>query len=188
LKEGVNMSDIIDMVKADIIRCEQAQSNKEGSQKLYSNLIARYSTFYPNFKDEIPTGSKIAVTGGFDYRWELSSIKSKLETLLAAGYSFKIPAKSSDKPLVHIDNRNENHISVNVTFDMVRQQVEEMSALSQSQIDEVLSKIKELEEIVNSKDKKSAKWEKAKKVLLWIADKGVDVGIAMLPLILKIGQ
>ena len=33
-----------------------------------------------------------------------------------------------------------------------------------------------------------AKWEKVKPVLTWLADKSCDVGIALLPLLLKIGQ
>ena len=38
-----------------------------------------------------------------------------------------------------------------------------------------------------TKDSKSKKWSKAKEIIKWIADKGVDVGIALLPLVLQIG-
>ena len=40
---------------------------------------------------------------------------------------------------------------------------------------------------MKSKDSKSKKWSKAKEIIKWIADKGVDVGIALLPLVLQIG-
>ena len=46
--------------------------------------------------------------------------------------------------------------------------------------------INELEKIVKSSDRKSKKWENAKGIVKWIADKGVDVGIALLPLLLQI--
>ena len=46
--------------------------------------------------------------------------------------------------------------------------------------------IDELEEIVKSSERRSKKWENAKKIIKWIADKGVDVGIALLPLLLQI--
>ena len=178
---------VLEMVKNDIELCEQSQNQAAGSQDVYEMLIARYTTFYPKFKDEIPASGKAAPLGmPFDYRREIRTIKAKLETLLAAGYRFEIPVNEKKVPLVKIDNRNENTLTVNITFDMVRQQIEDMSALSKTQIDEVLEKIKELEDIVNSDDKKPAKWERAKKILLWVADKGVDVGIAMLPLLLKI--
>jgi len=49
-----------------------------------------------------------------------------------------------------------------------------------------LIKINELEKIVKSPDRKSKKWENAKGIVKWIADKGVDVGIALLPLLLQI--
>lgn len=52
----------------------------------------------------------------------------------------------------------------------------------------MLDKISEIEEVVKSKDSKKSKWEKVKPVLTWLADKSCDVGIALLPLLLKIGQ
>ena len=53
------------------------------------------------------------------------------------------------------------------------------------EIEEIQNKINAIEEIVNSKDSKSKKWSKAKEIVKWIADKGVDVGITLLPLLLK---
>ena len=61
-----------------------------------------------------------------------------------------------------------------------------MTSLPEEDIEEIQNKIDEIEEIVKSKDSKSKKWSKAKGIIKWIADKGVDVGIALLPLFLKI--
>ena len=72
-----------------------------------------------------------------------------------------------------------------ITFEDVRKQIENMSALPNKEIDEILSKVDELEKIITSKDRKSKKWENAKNIIQWIADKGVDVGIALLPLLLQ---
>ena len=44
----------------------------------------------------------------------------------------------------------------------------------------------ELEKIVKSSESRSKKWENAKEIIKWIADKSVDVGIALLPLLLRI--
>ena len=49
-----------------------------------------------------------------------------------------------------------------------------------------MTKISELERIINSSDRKTKKWENAKGIIKWIADKGVDVGIALLPLLLQL--
>ena len=68
----------------------------------------------------------------------------------------------------------------------VIKEIENMSALPDAEIEEILYKINELEKIVKSSDRKSKKWENAKGIVKWIADKGVDVGIALLPLLLQI--
>ena len=60
-----------------------------------------------------------------------------------------------------------------------------MTALTDSEVEEILEKVNELEKIVESKDRKTKKWENAKGIIKWIADKGVDVGITLLLLLLK---
>lgn len=47
-------------------------------------------------------------------------------------------------------------------------------------------KVSALDGIVNSQDRKNKKWENANSIIKWIADKGVDVGLAFLPLLMKI--
>lgn len=83
-------------------------------------------------------------------------------------------------------NNNENHNSIDMSFNMARETINSMTALTNEEIEEIQKRINELEEIVSSKDSKSKKWSKAKEVIKWVADKGVDVGIALLPLVLKI--
>ena len=83
-------------------------------------------------------------------------------------------------------NHNENHNTMTVTFEAVREAIDNMTSLPDEEIQEVKKKIDELEAIVKSKDSKSKKWSKAKDIIKWVADKGVDVGIALLPLILQI--
>ena len=70
-------------------------------------------------------------------------------------------------------------------FSNVRKESEDISVLPDTEIDEILSKINILEKTGESSDRKSKKWDKAKDIVKWIADKGVDVGIALLPLLLK---
>ena len=63
-----------------------------------------------------------------------------------------------------------------------------MTSLTDEETQEIKAKLDELEKIVNSKDKKKTKWEKAKSILVWLADKSFDVGITLLPLLLKIQE
>lgn len=83
------------------------------------------------------------------------------------------------------NNTNTNTNDVNVTFNSVRENIEKMDNLSDSELNEILTKIDELEEIINSKDTKRTKWNKLKPFLIWIADKGADVAISLLPLFLQ---
>ena len=62
-----------------------------------------------------------------------------------------------------------------------------MTSLPYEDVEEIQAKINELEGIVKSKNSRSKKWSMAKDIIKWIADKGVDVGIAMLPLLMNIG-
>lgn len=87
----------------------------------------------------------------------------------------------------NVENKNIINNTMNISFEEARKTINDMSSLPENEIEEIQSKINALEEIVNSKESKSKKWSKAKDIIKWVADKGVDVGIALLPLILKIG-
>jgi|LFRM01.1.fsa_nt_gb hypothetical protein len=58
--------------------------------------------------------------------------------------------------------------------------------LDEEALNEILLKIDELEKIINSSEKRSGKWNKIKSIGKWLFDKSVDVGTAILPLIMKI--
>lgn len=275
-------AELLEIMKEDIKRCEDAQGSNEGSQRLYQALIAKYNGIFEGFEKDIPTSGKAVIGGGeFNFRPELNAIKEKLELLIATDedkdplFNFKtmyeedlvslknaiadsenretpelaklqlykavtaryhpyIPKLSDglynyiqsyafyddvsgeslfhnlkqvynkmlsfkalgypllqdsipqSAPMVQITNTNENKVDINISFNDVRREIENMSALPDTEIEEILNKINELEKIVKSPDRKSKKWENAKSIVKWIADKGVDVGIALLPLLLQI--
>ena len=130
---------------------------------------------------------------GFNYEWlskeslihNLTLMKSKLE-----GYALGLenPNQRSYSPSnsVNVNVNNTNEINITVSFEQARQQIEDMTSLTDKETAEILAKITELEGIISSKDKKKTKWEQAKGVLVWLADKSFDVGMALLPLLLKI--
>ncbi|MCF2669181.1 hypothetical protein [Faecalicatena contorta] len=104
----------------------------------------------------------------------------------ALGYSSLKEWIPQNVPMIQITNTNQNKVDINISFDTVRREIENMSALPDAEIREILSRIDELEAIVKSSERRSKKWENAKEIIKWIADKGVDVGIALLPLLLQI--
>ena len=276
-------AELLEIMRNDIKRCEEAQGSNNGTYRLYQALIAKYDGIFEGFEKDIPKSGK-ACTGGeeFNYRPELNAIKEKLEMIIATdkekdplfgfkamykedlaslkkaisdydnkdtpeiaklqlykdvtaryhpyvpklsdglyeyvqncafyddvsgealfhnlkqiynkllsfkalGYpSLKEAIPHSTMPMVQITNTNENKIDISISFSDVRKEIEHMSALPDTEIEEILSKINELEGIVKSSDRKSKKWENAKGIIKWISDKGVDVGIALLPLLLQI--
>lgn len=274
-------TELLEIMKKDIKRCEDAQGSNEGTHSLYQALIGKYNGLFQGFQNDIPSSGKVSFGGEFNYRPELNAIKEKLELIIATDkesdplFDFKVmyeedlellkkaisdsenkETSESEKlqlykeitakyhsyvpklsdglycyiqayalyddvyeealfhnlkqiynkmlsfkalgypslkekvpqstPMVQITNTNENKIDISVSFSDVRKEIEDMSALPDTEIDEILSKINDLEKIVKSSDRKSKKWDKAKDIIKWIADKGVDVGIALLPLLLQI--
>lgn len=83
-------------------------------------------------------------------------------------------------------NTNSNEISIEISFEQARQQVENMTSLTDEQTKEILDKITDIENTVNGSGTKKSKWEKIKPVLVWLADKSFDVGMTLLPLLLNI--
>lgn len=87
----------------------------------------------------------------------LEMMKAKLET-----YKYQMNAVQLPKPEVsnsQIVNVT-NSVNVNVTFEQVRKEVEEMTSLTNEQTQEVLDKISEIEEVVKSKTAKSQNGKK----------------------------
>ncbi len=80
-------------------------------------------------------------------------------------------------------NTNTNFVTNNVNFNNAVQDIKNNTSLTEEQTKEALQKLEELKTIYESKDNKKIKWAKVKSIMLWLADKSVDVGIAFLPLI-----
>ena len=173
--------DFIRIVDEDIERCKYSieNSGKADLRYLYHSLLSKYSPVIADFNGHFY--SLLYDESGEDTRKNIRIIEEKLILFKAMGYENL--EHTSEHSLVVNNTINNN---LDITFDSVKSQIENMGALTQAEIDEVIYKISELEKIVNSSDKRTQKWENAKGIIRWIADKGVDVGIALLPLLLQI--
>lgn len=128
---------------------------------------------------------------GFDYEFlgedslkhNLNNMKNKLEGYLQ-DYSF-LPLASSSSPAIKFinNNTNNNEIKVEIDFTNLINKINDMESLTETEINEAIEKVKEIEKIYKSKDSKKKKWEKIKNILIWLADKSVDLAIAYLPII-----
>lgn len=75
------------------------------------------------------------------------------------------------------------NISIQVLIDNAIKTIKDSNALNDSQTKEALSKINEIQNILNSKESQKSKWSQLGKIVSWLADKAVDVAVAFLPLI-----
>ena len=112
----------------------------------------------------------------------LEMMRTKIET-----YQYQVNAihpVPSNQPTTQINVTT--NVSVNITFQKARSEVKEMSSLTDEQTQEVLERIDEIEQVINTDISKKTKWERIKPVLAWLADKSYDLGKIILPLLLKI--
>ena len=174
------------IISEDIAKCkyELENGNMDSRLDLYKILVSKYGAVIDGFKDGL---SLIAYDdNGEKCKRNLETIRQKLELFCAMGYE-NIHLCNTGNSLT-INNANSVDVSVNVSFSDVRQQVKNMTALKEEEIQEILQKIDELEQIANSNERKTKKWKGLNGVLKWIADKSVDVGIALLPLVIEAVQ
>ena len=108
-------------------------------------------------------------------------MKPKLESFSKGWNSRTTPTQASQKQEMSVVLNNT--VQATITFDDARRQIEEMSALSKEQTDEIVKKIDELESIIGGQSNRKNKWDKIKPIVLWAVEKGVDVGITILKLV-----
>lgn len=184
-----------EMMNNDIEQLKKAVSENALSENekkdLYMSVTAKYHSYVPQLGEGLyqyfaQQGFYDEVSGS-SLDFNLRSIYNKLLAFRSLNYP-GLGTRVSNVPntVVNISNSNENNNTITISFDVVREKVNSMTSLPEEEIEEIQKRIDEIEEIVNSKESKSKKWSKAKEIIKWIADKGVDVGIALLPLLLKI--
>lgn len=166
--------------------------DEENMRSVHIYIDGKYGAYVPEWDKGL---YGYVLKFGFNYELiEKSSLLHNLQLMKAKleGYAigFERPKSRNYAPQnsVNVNVSNTNEVNVSVSFETVKEQIENMTSLTDKETEEILEKIKELEQIINSKDKKKNKWEKAKSVLIWLADKSCDIGMALLPLLLKIQE
>ena len=71
-----------------------------------------------------------------------------------------------------------------MTIDDIRKNIEDNSYLSDPEKNELFEKLNEIVELQKSKESKTKKWDRAKKILAFLLDKGANIAIMYIPQIL----
>jgi hypothetical protein len=183
-------------VKEDIIKIEEALSKSDEKilRDIHMMIDGKYQT-------------KIEKWGLSQYGWRdssgfyydtldydslkhnLQNMKSKLEGYLQDLDLKPLTINKPTKSSINVYNKNENNISnivSNINFNNIEEKIKECESLTEEETNEALEYLKELKEIYELKANRKSKWEKAKKVLVWLVDKSVDVAIEFFPIIISI--
>lgn len=174
------------IIDDDISKCEEEvkSGNKESRGKLHGILVSKYGKIIDGFEDGL---HNLFYDSDGKYRKDnLERIKEKLTLFKAMDY--KNCYSKEENTEITVNNTNQLSTTFNILFDEAKKQVENMTSLRDEEIEEIHNRIDELEAIINSSDRKTKKWDKAKEIIKWVADKGIDVGLTLLPLILKLGE
>ncbi len=178
-----------DMVCADIKRIEESGSlSSEEKLKLHRELDGRYQAcvkdWYKGFwcSDVAATRMYYKTLRGSSpesLQENLAMMKAKLETFKFQMNAISLPVPATTNITVN------NTVNISLSFEEAKQKIEDMTALNREQTDEILAKIEELEKISKENISRKSKWEKVKPIISFALDKGADVAIAILSLVLQ---
>ena len=173
------------IIEEDIEVCETElkSGNKQSRNVLHTRLISKYGKIIDGFQEGLL--SLFYDDSGSYVQQNIETIRQKLILFKAMDYQ-NVYAESDSG--ITVNNTNQMTANINITFSEAKANVENMSALSNAEIEEIVEKINELENIVNSTERKTKKWDKAKGIINWIATKGVDVAMTIIPLLMKLGE
>ena len=118
-----------------------------------------------------------------DMKENLEIMKPKLEAY-KEGWNENIVEDNAKSDLSVVFNNN-NNISISVSFEEARKKIEDMPGLTDEETEEIQNEINKLEEISKENISKKKKWEKIKPILTFVLDKGADVAITIMGIILQ---
>ena len=181
--------EFLQIIENDIDRISlliDSPASEETFISLHMELDGKYQACIKNWDNSMygwvrNFGFSYDIMGVVSLLHNLKMMQAKLTT-----YKFQVNAVTNRIPENTVNVNVDNKIEVNISFESVRSHLEADTSLSDEQTIEAKQKIDEIEAVVKSNDSKKNKWKKLKPVLLWLADKSVDVGTALLPLLLKI--
>ena len=170
-----------DMVCSDIQRIEGSDQLSSGEKlKLHRELDGRYQACIKDWYKGLWGSDKAATIIYYSslhdspssVQENLEIMKVKLETFKYQMNAITLPKPPETKITVN------NTVNISLSFKEAKQKIEDMTALNREQIDE-------LEKISKENISRKSKWEKVKPIIAFALDKGADVAIAILSLILQ---
>lgn len=146
-----------------------------------SKGLVNWNAFY---NDRMLEVNGVQVPDLYDYDWQedLRQLKNNLEILIE-----ELKSKSTENPKDRTTEKQpqiviNNVINITVTLSQTLQELNKTS-LNKEELTQIMTMLIDLDSLKGKK--KSAVWDKVKNILLWLGDKAVDVGIAVLPFVMS---
>lgn len=187
-REGTNMNNVI---KDYIFKCDEVLEAQDSIQaeKLIDKIISVFGNQIKNIEHGLDTYSHYLGEREYDYLGDIEKLRDKLSLLFAQ--TRKNEQRLFDKPGIVVNNTNTNtntnrntvNVDVSVIFQKARGDIETNESLSELEIQEVLQKINEIEEIYKSKDSINKKWFSLRPTMEWLGTKGLTIATTILNLI-----
>ena len=177
-------------ILADIDKIKEviASDDRDNMRDFHIYLDGKYSPYVPNFgKSAYGYDERLGFI--YDYigddglKHNLTLFKARLE-----GYLCEFPQVnqfSTAENNINVNINNSNEMKIDIKFEEAKQKIEDMPGLNDPDTEEIKSKIDDLESISKENLSKKKKWEKVKPILLFALDKGADVAITIMGLILQ---
>ena len=198
LAQDINAFAVIDILNL-IEEGMQAKSNEELREKYVSKVFYSYSDkiTFDKMTEAIATAPQEALNFSM-YQVSEEMIDGIITKLKAYATFLSAPKQSAEnnapsvqnkqeinfQPQINIETKNETNITIEAVFDKARQQVKD-ACLSDDQEKEVLAKIQELKDIMDSKESKGKRWAKIKDFFKWVAEQGIQVASIIVPLLVN---
>lgn len=187
----------LDFIDEYIKRCDEilTANNYSAAKDIQTEIISTFENEIPSIRGELDNYSMAGVYQNnrtVDFLGDLKLLKKKLENYYfniqeedkRREYSLELARLSQPVVTASAESNPVVYNTIQVSLTNVMEQLDKMATeeISDGDKNAIKELLYSLEGIKSTKDKHKF-WEKAKCVLVKILDKGIDVGIAILPYI-----
>lgn len=195
--KAAQISDVLEL----IFEGEHIEHSYEAIQKYISKVFYSYGDYIKLDKSIIAVATR-AIKTDVDIEWGFKE-ENSIDYTVVAGILRKLriyaqevlegkkeSTKKASAPSVVINNNPSISatasanaaVDISIVFENAVRQVED-ACLPDDQEKEVLAKIQELKDIMESKESKGKRWAKIRDVFKWVAEQGIQVASIIVPLL-----
>lgn len=195
--KAAQISDVLEL----IFEGEHIEHSYEAIQKYISKVFYSYGDYIKLDKSIIAVATR-AIKTDVDIEWGFKE-ENSIDYTVVEGILHKLriyaqevlegkkeSTKKASAPSVVINNNPSISatasanaaVDISIVFENAVRQVED-ACLPDAQEKEVLAKIQELKDIMESKESKGKRWSKIKDFFKWVAEQGIQVASIIVPLL-----